>query len=202
MRAGRGSPAQRRRPGFLSDPPAMMTAMRVPAAAAANLPRLVVRHRFPVGHPIEPCSGSSGAPSPLRVPGPEGGLLLVTRAYELMVIFESDLDESSVSAQLKKIGQAIDAGDGNVATTDLWGLRRFAYEIDHKTEGIYVVLEIVTEAPNLDDLDRQLRLADEVVRHKIIRLPEREATRRGLLGDGAPAEASAPEAAPAPADAG
>jgi len=131
----------------------------------------------------------------------------VTRAYELMVIFESDLDDSSIAAQLKKIGAAITAGEGDVATTDLWGLRRFAYEINHKTEGIYVVLEIVTEAPNLDDLDRSLRLADEVVRHKIIRLPEREATRRGLLGASAPAEAAAPaeapvEAEPAPADAG
>lgn len=122
-----------------------------------------------------------------------------------MVIFQSDLDESSVSAQVKKIGQTIEAGEGTVATTDVWGLRRFAYEINHKSEGIYVVLEIVTEAPNLDDLDRQLRLADEVVRHKILRLPEREATRRGLLGDGAPAEepaAAAPAAEPAPADAG
>ena len=122
-----------------------------------------------------------------------------------MVIFQSDLDESSVSAQVKKIAQTIEAGEGTVATTDVWGLRRFAYEINHKSEGIYVVLEIVTEAPNLDDLDRQLRLADEVVRHKILRLPEREATRRGLLGDGAPAEDSAdaePSAEPAPADAG
>ena len=121
-----------------------------------------------------------------------------------MVIFQSDLDESSVSGQVKKIGQTIEAGEGTVATTDVWGLRRFAYEINHKSEGIYVVLEIVTEAPNLDDLDRQLRLADEVVRHKILRLPEREATRRGLLGD-APAEDSAdaePAAEPAPADAG
>jgi small subunit ribosomal protein S6 len=122
-----------------------------------------------------------------------------------MVIFQSDLDESSVSAQVKKIAQTIEAGEGTVATTDVWGLRRFAYEINHKSEGIYVVLEIVTEAPNLDDLDRQLRLADEVVRHKILRLPEREATRRGLLGDGAPAEGSAdaePAAEPAPAEAG
>lgn len=131
----------------------------------------------------------------------------MTRAYELMVIFESDLDDSSLAAQLKKIGAAVTAGGGEVATTDQWGLRRFAYEINHKTEGIYVVLEIVTEAPNLDDLDRSLRLADEVVRHKIIRLPEREATRRGLLGDSAATEAPAPaevdvEAEPAPADAG
>ena len=45
-----------------------------------------------------------------------------------------------------------------------------------------MVLEIVTAATNLDDLERILRLADEVVRHKIIRLPDREAARRGLLG--------------------
>lgn len=127
----------------------------------------------------------------------------MTRAYELMVIFEPELDDAGVQAQLKKITGAIEAGDGKVATQDLWGLRRFAYEINHKTEGIYVVFEIVTEAPNLDDLDRSLRLADDVVRHKILRLPEREATRRGLLGDGTPAPADAEvEAEPAPADAG
>ena len=126
----------------------------------------------------------------------------MTRAYELMVIFQSDLDESSVSAQVKKIAKTIEAGDGTVATTDVWGLRRFAYEINHKSEGIYVVLEIVTEAPNLDDLDRQLRLADEVVRHKILRLPEREATRRGLLGGGTPVGPSGAPAEPEPAEAG
>lgn len=128
----------------------------------------------------------------------------MTRAYELMIIYTADQDESAVSAQLKTVAQTIEAGGGTVATTDLWGLRRFAYEIDHKTEGVYVVLEIVTEAPNLDDLDRQLRLADEVVRHKILRLPEREATRRGLLGGGTPVGPSgAPaEPEPAPADAG
>ncbi len=128
----------------------------------------------------------------------------MTRAYELMIIYTADQDESAVSAQLKTVAQTVEAGGGTVATTDLWGLRRFAYEIDHKTEGVYVVLEIVTEAPNLDDLDRQLRLADEVVRHKILRLPEREATRRGLLGGGTPVGPSgAPaEPEPAPADAG
>ncbi|MCB1003702.1 MAG: 30S ribosomal protein S6 [Acidimicrobiales bacterium] len=120
----------------------------------------------------------------------------MTRAYELMVIYQADLDEAAVAAELKKVAATVEAGGGTVATTDVWGLRRFAYEINHKNEGVYVVLELVTEAPNLDDLDRQLRLADEVVRHKILRLPEREATRRGLLGD-APATAE-----PAAAEAG
>lgn len=126
----------------------------------------------------------------------------MTRAYELMIIYTADQDESAVSAQLKAVGQTIEAGGGTVATTDLWGLRRFAYEIDHKTEGVYVVLEIVTEAPNLDDLDRQLRLADDVVRHKILRLPEREATRRGLLGGGTPVGPSGAPSEPEPAEAG
>lgn len=114
----------------------------------------------------------------------------MTRAYELMIIFESDLEDDAVQDQLKKVTDLIEAGGGTIATTDLWGLRRFAYEINHKREGIYVVLEITTEASNLDDVDRALRLADEVVRHKIIRLPDSEAHRRGLLGAPAPAEAA------------
>ena len=45
-----------------------------------------------------------------------------------------------------------------------------------------MVLQIVTSATNLDSLDRVLRLADNIVRHKILRLPEKEAAKRGLLG--------------------
>jgi small subunit ribosomal protein S6 len=104
------------------------------------------------------------------------------RVYEMMIIFDSDVDDSGLQQMLNRINDMVSTGKGKVATTDRWGRRRFAYEINHKLEGYYVVLEIVTEAPNLNDLDRFLRIADQVVRHKIIRLPEHEATRRGLLG--------------------
>ncbi|MFN7150556.1 MAG: 30S ribosomal protein S6, partial [Microthrixaceae bacterium] len=77
--------------------------------------------------------------------------------------------------------EMVEAAGGTVPTVDHWGRRRYAYPINHKHEGVYSVLEIVTEAPNLDDVDRYLRLADEVVRHKLIRLPDSEAARRGLL---------------------
>jgi small subunit ribosomal protein S6 len=106
----------------------------------------------------------------------------VTRAYELMIIFEGETDEDVVNRILNSTGQLVVDGDGKVAKTDRWGRRRFAYEINHKWEGIYVVLEIVTEATNLHELERQLRIADEVVRHKVIRLPDREATKRKLVG--------------------
>ena len=104
------------------------------------------------------------------------------RAYELMVIFDGATDESDVERILQQGGGLITAAGGRVAKTDRWGRRRFAYEINHKWEGIYVVLEIVTEASNLDDLERMLRIADEVIRHKLIRLPDREAAKRGLVG--------------------
>lgn len=105
----------------------------------------------------------------------------MTRAYELMIIFDGETDEDVVNRILAQAGQHVDGGGGRVAKTDRWGRRRFAYEINHKWEGIYVVLEIVTEATNLDELERQLRIADEVVRHKLIRLPDREATKRKLV---------------------
>ena len=105
------------------------------------------------------------------------------RAYELMVIVDGDVDDAGQKAVLERIGDLIGADGGKVATTDLWGRRRYAYPINKKLEGIYSVLEIVTPASNLDTTDRFLRLADDVVRHKIIRLPEGEATKRGLLGE-------------------
>lgn len=110
------------------------------------------------------------------------------RAYELMVIFDSDVDENGVSEQLEGVNRQVVAGGGEVATTDNWGRRRLAYEINHKNEGTYVVLEIVTEARDLHDLERSLRFADEVVRHKVIRLPDHEAAKRGLIGEAPPAE--------------
>jgi small subunit ribosomal protein S6 len=104
------------------------------------------------------------------------------RVYELMVIVDGDVDDAGVTAVLTRITELVEEGGGKIATTDLWGKRRYAYPINKKLEGIYFVLEIATEATNLDEVDRYLRLADDVVRHKNIRLPESEATKRGLLG--------------------
>jgi small subunit ribosomal protein S6 len=113
----------------------------------------------------------------------------MVRAYELMIIFDADAQDAAIEDRLKQMTTLVEADGGSVATVDKWGRRRFAYEINKKTEGIYVVVEIVTPASNLDALDRVLRLADETVRHKIIRLPEGEARRRGLIPSGAPAAA-------------
>ena len=103
------------------------------------------------------------------------------RAYELMIIIDSDVAEADVEPVIERVADLVTQEGGTLASTDNWGRRRFAYEINHKTEGTYVVWEIVTETGGLPDTERQLRLADDIVRHKLFRLPEHEAFRRGLL---------------------
>lgn len=111
----------------------------------------------------------------------------ITRAYELMIIVDSDVDDSDIDAVISRVeGLVVDEG-GRIASTDNWGRRRFAYEIQHKLEGTYVVWEIVTTSAGLPNTERQLRLADDIVRHKLFRLPDAEAARRGLFGEAVPA---------------
>ena len=110
----------------------------------------------------------------------------VMRAYELMIIFDGDLNEEAVSGYLSNVTSNVESENGkvvNLLNTEPWGRRKFSYRINHKWEGFYVVLEIATQASNIDSSDRILRLADrsEIVRHKIIRLPDDEAVKRGLL---------------------
>jgi len=110
------------------------------------------------------------------------------RAYELMVIIDPSLDDQAIGAIVDSGIQQIQSAGGQVAAVDRWGRRRLAYEINRKSEGYYAVLQVVGEYAALEGLDRSFHLADEVMRHKIIRLPDDEARRRGLLGDGPAAD--------------
>lgn len=107
------------------------------------------------------------------------------RSYELGVIIDASLEEPEALARVKSIAEAVAArGGAVVGKPDWWGKRRFAYEIKKKSEGYYVFYNVVAEGGALDELERSLRLADDIVRHKLIRLPDAEAARRGMTGAG------------------
>jgi small subunit ribosomal protein S6 len=106
--------------------------------------------------------------------------MLAPRAYELMVIIDAELDDEVIDTTIKRIAGLLDQRGATVKSEDRWGRRRFAYEINHKLEGYYVLFEFVGGS-DLDTLERALRLADETVRHKVVRLPDHEAARRGLV---------------------
>ena len=103
------------------------------------------------------------------------------RAYEFMVILEGDLDEVAAQAWVKSITDSITKAGGTVhGKPDWWGRRQFAYPINKKHYGYYAVMNVVAAGGALDELERSLRIADDVVRHKLLRLPDDEAARRGM----------------------
>ena len=100
------------------------------------------------------------------------------RPYEVMVIFDPDAEETAVTAVLDRSVGIIKDDGGTPGRLDRWGKRALAYEIRKKREGYYVLLEFTAEPKASADLDRMLKLADEVIRHKIVRLPDKVAGRR------------------------
>lgn len=103
------------------------------------------------------------------------------RAYELMVIVDGDVDDPKAQSYVKMVTDEITKAGGSIhGRPDWWGKRAFAYPIAKKESGYYLVVECVAPGGALDELERQLRLADDIVRHKLIRLPDREAARRGM----------------------
>ena len=103
------------------------------------------------------------------------------RAYELMVIIDGDLEDTAARAWIKSVTDSITAAGGSVhGKPDWWGRRQFAYQINKKDFGYYVVFHLFAPGGALDELERSFRIADDIVRHKLIRLPDAEAARRGM----------------------
>ncbi len=115
------------------------------------------------------------------------------RAYEVVVIFDATLEEEAIRPVLDRALAPI-TKDGTKATTDRWGKRRFAYELKKRWEGNYVLLAFNAEPGPVAELDRVLYLADEVLRHKVTRLPDKVAGRERPRR---PVEAAPAEPAPA-----
>lgn len=107
------------------------------------------------------------------------------RPYEVVIIFDADLDEETIRSVTDRSVEQITSGGGEPGRVEHWGKRRFAYEMKRRTEGYYVVVEAVCEPETMQQLDRVLSLADEVLRHRVVQVPE------SVYGKRAPEPASA-----------
>ena len=92
--------------------------------------------------------------------------------YELMVILDPEIDERTVAPSLDKFLNVIRNDGGTIDKVDVWGRRRLAYEINKKTEGIYAVVALTSNAAATVELDRQLKLSEAVMRTKVLRAEE------------------------------
>ena len=85
-----------------------------------------------------------------------------------MLILPPETDESVVSGVLDRITKVVSEGGGQIGKVDRWGRRRLAFEIERQTEGYYLVAEFTADPGVIAELERSLRLADDVLRSKII----------------------------------
>ncbi len=99
------------------------------------------------------------------------------RPYEVVIILDAGLEEEQIKAVLDRTVATVKDGGGNPGKLDRWGKRRFAYELKKRWEGYYALLECSAEPAVMIGLDRQLRLTDGVLRHKVIRVPDHIAGR-------------------------
>ena len=91
------------------------------------------------------------------------------RRYELVLIVDPRLDEQAINATIDRFVGIITDGGGEALNVDHWGRRKLAYEIKHLEDGYYVLADVVADPVTMTELDRVLKLADEVMRHRILR---------------------------------
>ncbi len=94
------------------------------------------------------------------------------RPYEVMVIFDSETEESEIRSAVDRLLETLKSRGAELGPVDYWGRRRFAYRLNHRWEGFYVVLQARSEPEPMEELNRALALGDEVLRHKVLRIPD------------------------------
>src|SRR5947199_5966568 len=135
---------------------------------------------------------------------------MADRQYELVYILPADTTEQQVAELHEQIEAVASRMNGRIEKTENWGRRRLAYEIAHHKDGVYV-LEVINGSGDLmKEVDRRLRVMDQVVRHLVVRVDqekkvvdrtrtkrqsdsERRRVKRGLPPQRQPGEGRQPE---------
>lgn len=92
--------------------------------------------------------------------------------YEVMFIMDPILEDEKKTAVIEDVKNIIVA-DGSVGKVDIWGMRKLAYPIRKKNEGYYVVIEFEAGSELPKELDRKLKIFDDIMRHLIINKEEK-----------------------------
>src|SRR5947207_12586346 len=92
-------------------------------------------------------------------------------AYDLLVLIDADAPEERRDGIVDSVKRQIEAGDGDLKGDADWGVRKLAYEIDHRPEAYYHLFQLEATSELLKQLEHNLAIDDVVLRHRVIRLP-------------------------------
>jgi small subunit ribosomal protein S6 len=94
------------------------------------------------------------------------------REYELVTIWNPDLGDEGVANAVERLKASIQARGGEVTDTNVWGRRKLAYFIKKRAEGHYVVMQLKLDAARAAELESQLNINEDVLRHLLVRTDE------------------------------
>jgi small subunit ribosomal protein S6 len=95
-----------------------------------------------------------------------------TKQYELVYIAAPEATEEQLAALHGEVEQVVGRFQGTIDKTETWGRRRLAYQIGRYKEGIYVLHVISGSGELVKELDRRLKVTDNIVRHLVVRVDE------------------------------
>ena len=97
----------------------------------------------------------------------------LNRIYEEMFIVRPDAAEEVIDAAVEQLSTSVKSAGGQVDKVDKWGKRRLAYKIEKFDEGFYVLMQITCKPETVRELERRLRVNDQVIKFLTVRIDER-----------------------------
>jgi small subunit ribosomal protein S6 len=111
------------------------------------------------------------------------------RRYELMLLFQPDLEDDQLQAAVERVTRAIVNAGGSLSKISPWGKRRLAYPIQHHRDASYFLIHFDIEPSAVRDIERGLLISEEILRHLVVVLAPRQRRAADETADGAAGEA-------------
>jgi len=89
--------------------------------------------------------------------------------YEVLYIVKTGLDDAKREAVIERFTELAKKAGKEAPVVNKWGSKRFAYPIDYKNDGYYVLMNFESESDFPRELERQMRITDEIVRFMVVR---------------------------------
>ncbi len=93
----------------------------------------------------------------------------MTRDYELAFILNPEVSEEQTQAILGRVDSVVANYGGRIVKVNQWGRRRLAYPIERHRDGLYVFIDMILTPETVQELERTLRVSEEVLRHMVKR---------------------------------
>ena len=94
------------------------------------------------------------------------------RSYEIVFIIDPEAEDAEVMRLTEAAQKIITDQGGSIVKTEMMGKRQLAYEINHKRDGIYVLLEVEGSGREIAELERRMRVNDRILRYMTVRVDE------------------------------